>query len=136
LSGIVQGLNPVVEERGSKCAVQLKRSDNKNLRWILAVDCHKGGGPRVVKVKGQRAARVKKLSKMDLDLKCSCPAWRWQGPEHHSLREDYLDGTPRGTASVPVIRDPGNINRVCKHMSAALSFIKDWTVDTAKKKEM
>lgn len=128
LSEIVEGLNPLVEQRGSACAVTLKRADAKNLRWILAVDCLKGGGPRVVKIKGERDSRVTKLSKMDLDLKCSCPAWRWQGPEHHSKREDYLDGKPRGTASVPVIRDPDNINRVCKHMLAALNFVKDWNI--------
>lgn len=129
LSGIVDGLNPLVEQRGSSCSVTLKRADPKNLRWILAVDCQKGGGPRVVKIKGARDSRVTNLAKMDLDLSCSCPAWRWQGPEHHSKREDYLDGKPRGTASVPVIRDPDNINRVCKHMSAALNFVKDWNVE-------
>lgn len=135
LSEIVEGLNPLVEHRGRACSVSLKRADMKNLRWILAVDCHKGGGPRVVKVKAISDGRVTKLSKMDLELKCSCPAWRWQGPEHHSKREEYLDGEPRGTASVPVIRDPENINRVCKHMSVALDFIKGWSVKPKAKKK-
>jgi hypothetical protein len=133
LSGIIKALNPAVQQRGKKCGVKLKRSDNQNLRWILSVNCNKGGGPRVVKVKGTRDQRVTKLSKMDLDVTCSCPAWRWQGPEHHSQREEYLLGDPRGTASVPVIRDPGNINRICKHMYAAVQFIKGWTIE---KKEM
>lgn len=126
LDAIEDGLNPRVTERSNRCAVKLKRHDAKNLRWILAVNC--GNVPRVVKVKGMRDRRVTKLSKMDLDLTCSCPAWRWQGPEHHSKREDYLDGKPRGTASVPVIRDPLMINRVCKHVAAVLNHVKNWTV--------
>jgi len=130
LEAIVEGLNPKFKERADRCSVTLKRADIKNLRWILSVDC--GNGPKVVKVKGFRDKTVTKLSKMDLDLSCSCPAWRWLGPEHHSKTEDYLDGKPRGTASVPVIRDPTGVNRVCKHVAAVLSHIKKW--DVGKKK--
>jgi hypothetical protein len=126
LDSIVTGLNPRVTERSNRCAVRLKRADPRNLRWILTVNC--GNVPRVVKIKASRDRRVKKLSKMDLDLTCSCPAWRWQGPEHHSKREDYLDGKPRGTASVPVVRDPQMVNRVCKHVYASMLFVKAWEV--------
>jgi len=131
LDSIVTGLNPRVTRRSKRCAVKLKRHDARNLRWLLAVNC--GNVPRVVKIKGMRDGRITKLSKMDLDLTCSCPAWRWQGPEHHSQREDYLDGKPRGTASVPVIRDPRMINRVCKHVAAVLAHVKDWTISKRKK---
>lgn len=131
LDGITTGLNPRVKQRSTRCAVKLKRADARNLRWILAVNC--GNVPRVVKIKGNRDPRITKLSKMDLDLTCSCPAWRWQGAEHHSKREDYLDGKPRGTASVPVIRDPQMINRVCKHVFAVLDHVKDWTVAKRRK---
>lgn len=129
LNAIVEGLNPKFRDRASRCAVQLKRADIKNLRWIFSVDC--GNGLKVVKMKGVREGRITKLSKMELDLSCSCPGWRWLGPEHHAKNEDYLDGKPRGTASVPVIRDPTGINRVCKHVAAVLSHAKGW--DVAKK---
>lgn len=127
---IIEGLNPKFVTRAKKCAVALKRADIKNLRWILSVNC--GNGPKVVKIKANRVKNITKLSKMDLDLSCSCPAWRWLGPEHHSQREEYLDGKPRGTASVPVIKDPTGVNRVCKHVAAVLSYVKLW--DVAKKK--
>jgi hypothetical protein len=123
---ILEGLNRKVQTRAKKCAVSLKRADINNLRWILSVDC--GNGPKVVKIKATRDKNITKLSKMDLDLSCSCPAWRWLGSEHHSKREDYLDGKPRGTASVPMIKDPRGINRVCKHVASVLAFVKDWKI--------
>lgn len=130
VDSILAGLNPKFSERAKQCAVSLKRADVNNLRWILSVDC--GNGPKVVKVKGFRRGTTTKLSKMDLDMSCSCHAWRWLGPEHHSKREDYLDGKPRGTASVPVIKDPTGVNRVCKHVAAVLGHVKGW--DVAKKR--
>lgn len=127
---IIRGLNPKYKERARGCSVGLKRADIKNLRWIFSVDC--GNGAKVIRIKAFRQKNVTKLAKMDLDLSCSCPAWRWLGPEHHAQREDYLDKEPRGTASVPVIRDPTGINRVCKHVAAVLSHIKSWTVPAQK----
>jgi hypothetical protein len=124
---VISGLNPKVTTRSQKCAVSTKRADVKNLRWIFSVNC--GNGAKVVKVKASREKpQITKLSKMDVDLKCSCPAWRWLGPEHHAKREEYLDGKPRGTASVPVIRDPTGINKVCKHVAAVIAHTKAWDV--------
>lgn len=131
LDGIIDGLNPKFKNRAAKCGVQLKRADIKNLRWIFSVDC--GNGAKVVKMKGLRDGSITKLSKMDLDLTCSCPGWRWLGPEHHAKNEDYLDGKPRGTASVPVVRDPTGINRVCKHVAAVLSHANKWDVAKTKR---
>jgi hypothetical protein len=129
---ILAGLNPKFQERSKRCAVTVKRVDANNLRWLFSVDA--GNGPKVVKLKAFRAKNVVRLGKMDVDVTCSCPAWQWLGPEHHAKREEYLDGSPRGTASVPVIRDPEGINRVCKHVAAVLSFVKDWEVPKIKKK--
>jgi hypothetical protein len=130
---ILAGLNPKFSERARQCSVSLKRADVKNLRWIFSVD--HGNGPKVVKVKAfrERSPNITKLSKMDLDLSCSCQAWRFLGPEHHAKTEDYLDGKPRGTASVPVIRDQEMHNFVCKHVAAVLLHTKSW--DIAKKKK-
>lgn len=130
LSGVIDGINPKVIQRAGKCTVSLKRADPRNLRWILMVEC--GNGPKVVRLKGFRRGNSTRLSKMDLDMACSCKFTRWQGPEYHAKREDYLDGKPQGTASVPVIKDPTGINRVCKHIYSVLQFVRDW--DIAKKR--
>lgn len=130
LDVIENGLNPKYVERAKGCSVTLKRADIPNLRWLFAVDC--GNGPKVVRVKAEKG-RATQVTKMDLHMSCSCPAWRWQGPEHWSKGEDYIDGKPRGTASEPVIRDPQGINRVCKHVAAVLRNIHKWQVPSKKR---
>lgn len=129
LGDIEQGLNPQVTERAQTCSVTLKRADVANRRWLFSVDC--GNGPKVVRIKAEKS-RSSQMAKFDLHITCSCPAWRWLGPEHHSKREDYLDGTPRGTASVPRIKDPEGINRVCKHVKAVLGTVKNWQISKKK----
>ena len=131
LDEVFEGTNPKVKERSRTCSVGLKRVNAKNLRWLFSVDC--GNGPKVVRLRAERPrSGVVKLSKMSVEVACSCPAWRWLGSEHHSQRESYLDGAPRGTASVPVIRDPKMHNRVCKHVAAVIGFVHKWEVPKVK----
>ena len=131
LDAIEEGLNPKFIERSHGCSVTLKRADIPNMRWIFAVDC--GNGPKAVKLKASKTTRAVKLDKMDLHLACSCPAWRWLGPEHWSKQENYINGKPRGTASEPVIRDPEGQNRVCKHVAAVLRSVHKWQLPPARK---
>lgn len=126
LDAIVKGLNPKVEQRAATCSVSVKRVDLKNLRWIFIVDC--GNGPKVVRVKAIRDGNIVKLSKMDLEVTCSCQAWRYLGPEYAAKTESYIDGKPRGTASPPNIKDPTRVNRVCKHVAAVLSQVRAWQI--------
>ena len=126
LDEVLDGLNEKVEHRAKACSVNLKRVDRKNLRWLFAVDC--GNGTKAVKLHADRVGNVVKLTKMHVSMSCSCKAWRWLGSEHHSKREDYLDGRPRGTATPPLIKDPEMKNRVCKHVMAVLSLVRDWEI--------
>jgi hypothetical protein len=124
---ILTGLNPKVLQRATKCTASLKRADLKNLRWIFAVDC--GNGLKAVKMKAIRPrANIIDFTKMNLELTCSCPAWRWLGSEFHAKGEGFLLDKPRGTATLPVIKDPAMINRVCKHVAAVLSLVRNWTL--------
>lgn len=119
-------LNPKVLTRSQSCTATLKRSDVPNMRWIFSVNC--GNGAKTVKLKASRTGRITDLSKMDVKFACSCHAWRWLGSEHHSKRETYLDGKPRGTATVPVIKDPLGVNRVCKHVAAVIGNVRKWRI--------
>lgn len=128
IEDIEQQLSPKVQTRSKKCVAQLRRADVNNLRWIFAVNC--GNGPKVVRLKANRSGNVVKFSKLGLQLACSCPAWRWQGPEYHAQQHDYQDPkTPlQGNASAPNIRDPQRVNKVCKHVAAVLSMTRDWEI--------
>lgn len=130
---ILAGLNPKFVERSKKIGVQLKRVDVKNLRWIFSIT-GSTGKEYAVKLKATRPRpNVTRLSKMDLDLSCTCPAWQWQGPEYHATQEDYLLNKPMGTASTPDVRDPERQNFVCKHVAAVLVETQDWQIPAGKK---
>jgi hypothetical protein len=128
LGVIEERLSPRIERRSQQCQSTLRRADVKNLRWIFSVDC--GNGAKVVRLKANRSGNVVKFTKLNLQLACSCPAWRWQGPEYHAQRHDYQDPkTPlQGSAAAPNIRDPQRVNKVCKHVHAVLSMTREWTV--------
>lgn len=132
ISQMLTGLNPDFLARSRKCAVTLKRADVANLRWIFAVNA--GNGVKAVRVKATRKGPVTQFNKLDLHVACSCPAWRWQGPEFHSTTKGFQDPkTPlQGTASSPDIRDPQRQNFVCKHVAAVLDFTKDWVIPKTK----
>lgn len=123
---ILSGLDPEFANKAKKVAVTLKRADIKNLRWVFSV---KGNGTYAVKMKATRPRKNRtKLSKMDLSLACSCPAWKWLGPEYHAKQEGFQLGKAQGTASTPDIRDPERDNRVCKHVAAVLEATRDWDI--------
>lgn len=133
-SEILWRLDPEIEHRSRHCQASLRRADIKNLRWLFSVNC--GNGAKVVKVKASRVGNVVKFDKLDLHVACSCPAWRWQGPEYHAVRDDYQDPKTRlqGTASTPDIRDPRRTHKVCKHVAAVLAMTKRWEIPKGKKR--
>jgi hypothetical protein len=82
------------------------------------------GKTYTVRIKAIRKGNVKALAKMPIKVSCSCPYFRWQGPEHWAKTNGYLYGRPVGTASKPVIKDPKDQHWVCKHVYAILKAKK------------
>lgn len=99
-------------------AVKVVRSDPKNGLWTFSVVGSRGNKTYTVKVKGVRKGRTLDVSKLDVRVSCSCPAFRWQGPEHWAKVEAYQQGKPQGTATFPIIRDPDHNHSACKHVLA------------------
>lgn len=130
---ILAGLDLKFQQRAKQCQATLKRADIKNLRWIFSVDC--GNGPKAVKLSAIRKGNVVRFGKLDLELSCSCPAWRWLGPEYHAVQNQYQLSTPRGTASTPDIRDPERDNKVCKHVAAVLGVTRNWQIPATKRRK-
>jgi len=81
-----------------------------------------------VKVKGLKKGNTRYMKKAPVLVSCSCPFWRWQGPEHWGQRNGYLLGTPRGTASFPIIRDPDEGHWACKHVLSAFRLAQNYRI--------
>lgn len=131
LAGVMLGLDKKTLDRATKCAVTLKRADMAHLRWIFSVDS--GNGPKLVRVRAIKPkAKVTAFGKMQVSFSCSCPAWRWLGPEHNAQEGEYLNGKPVGTAAPPDIKDPERVHKVCKHVAAVANFVRSWTLPTSR----
>jgi len=122
LADIESGVDPAVVQRSRGYKPKLVRVDPRNRMWTFKV------GKWDVKVKVVSTRRVTKATSADVHLTCSCPFWRWQGPEHWGQEEDYLYKSPRGTATFPGIRDPDHVKPVCKHAYAVFQVLKDYRV--------
>lgn len=60
----------------------------------------------------------------DLLVRCSCPYWIYMGPEYHAKTKGYLYGKVKGMGTKPDVRDPEGKNLLCKHIYAALQYMK------------
>lgn len=78
-----------------------------------------------VRLKALRKSNVKSLGKLHVQVSCTCPFFRWQGPEHWAKANKFLYGKPEGTASKPDQKDPSGQNWVCKHVYAILDEKKN-----------
>jgi len=103
----LQGLNPDVIEASEGLQVDSRGGDSFEVRSAS------GKGAYHVKVGVDDTGALK--------LSCSCPFWRYQGPEHWALKGGYLYGdAPQGLATEPRLRDPDGVNLVCKHVYSVL----------------
>jgi len=133
-SEIVDRLNPSVISKAGDCKVKLVRSQPKHARWAFHVSDPDGSGKtHTVYLKAERRGSAVDLNKVDLRVACSCEFWKWQGPDYHAASEGYLDRQKRSDGSAPTIRDPDNVNRVCKHVYAASSLFMKYKLERRKK---
>ena len=118
---IEAGCEPGLFLRAKKLPVQLKRVNGRNAMWLF--DVQGGSGTYRIRLQAQRKGRLRDLRKSHILVSCSCPFWRWQGPEHWAKKRGYLYGRPRGTASFPVIKDPSDEHGACKHVLAVIHHV-------------
>jgi hypothetical protein len=116
---ILDGCDSDLHVKAAKVSYHPVRLDPERGVWLFNVAGSSGSNYRV-RVKAIHKGNTRAVAKMDVKVSCSCPAWRWQGPEHHSTSGDYQYGPLQGTASVPVIKDPLNVHHACKHVVAVL----------------
>lgn len=125
---IMGNCGPKIVQRSNGIQFRRKRILPKHGMLIYEVRGSVGGKSDgmtyTVRIKGERKGNVKALAKMPVKVSCSCPYFRWQGPEHWAKVNGYLYGRPVGTASKPVIKDPKDQHWVCKHVYAILKAKK------------
>lgn len=123
LDQIMSNCGPEIVERSNGIQFRRTRIMPKNRMLLYEV---RGSDGKVYKVrlKGKGKGNVKALAKMPVQVSCSCPYFRWQGPEHWAKVNGYLYGKPVGTASRPVVKDPKGKHWVCKHVYAILNAKK------------
>ncbi len=146
------------KRRSRRCQVSVRRSDPENGRWlfdVITTDANRSGGPYRVRVRVSPHTRnpdSNRLSEKDLETSCSCPAWRFEGPDYWSKVRRYLweptDNIPnlfpdwpkpgRGYSdgSFPGVRDPRGRHGLCKHASAVFGLIRDYWAPSGEGKTM
>lgn len=118
LSDLRSGISESVKSKSKNYRPYVEDVDLEANLWTFSV----GDWQVVASIKYE--SENKGLNSADLHFNCSCPFWRWQGPEHWGSSMDYLHGDPRGSASTPVIRDPYQEHNVCKHVYAVLGYLE------------
>ena len=111
---------PDVIKRSKSYAPALSKFEKRRLTWRWKVGKWKVS-IRAVPSEGSKALNV---TEHPVRVSCSCPFYRWQGPEHWGEEHGYQYGRPRGTATFPVIRDPKFRHAACKHAVAVFDWIR------------
>jgi len=128
ISDLLDGCDPSIVDRARGVLFRKTRTDERNRVFLFDVLGLKGEAYRVrVKILPPKG-NVRNVAKADVLVSCSCPFFRWQGPEHWAASEGWLYGKPKGTAASPDVRDPDGKNRVCKHVAAVLDRMSDWAI--------
>lgn len=130
ISEIQERTGPKVHGTSKGVQVKLTRVDTTNHMWMFDVPGSKG--TYKVRVKASPTGNVTDVNKMDVHVACTCPFWRWQGPEHWAKQSDYLYGKPAGTASKPVVKDPDAQHWACKHVLAVLNKVRTFKMSINK----
>lgn len=114
---IISGLGQDIKDRAKNVNAKMDRFNEDEMVWTWKA----GSRPYTIKVSFDMPDQeVRTLRELDLKIACSCPYWRYSGPEYHAKREDYLMGDPRGRATKPTQKDPDRNNLLCKHAYAVL----------------
>ena len=136
--------------KSGQVSVVVRRADPRTGRWLfdaVTVGPDRSGGPYRVRVRVARETRnpeSERLLEKDIEVSCSCPAWRFWGSDYWASVHRYLwapgsnvpnffpdwpkPGRSFSDRSYPGLRDPGGQNGICKHVAAALGQMRDYAV--------
>lgn len=123
ISEIVQNCSPDLAEK-SKGVKYTRKALKPNGMSTWTAPGSKGE-TYTIRVKPiQNNKSIKAVVKMPIQVSCTCPFFRWQGPEHWAKANDYLYGKPAGSATQPTKKDPAGNHWACKHVLAVLDLVR------------
>ena len=105
-----------IKDNADSCKVKLLAYDSPTRTYTFSVT-------------GNTKARTVMVAMVDAEnvaASCDCEFWRWNGPEHHAVRNDYALGIPYGNAENPKVRDPEKQYWLCKHAYAVLKRFDEY----------
>jgi cation transport regulator ChaC len=125
LDEILSNCGPPLKGRAQDVTYKrTRRSPSGMSSWIANGS---RGEKYTIKIKPIRKdKRIKAFAKVPIQVSCSCPYFRWQGPEHWAKKNGFLHGRQVGTASTPDIKDPKGKHWACKHVVAVLEIARKW----------
>lgn len=111
---LIGGVDPEISQRSESVDVSQVEFDEDESNWT-----YEGGSePYTILIRQVNPNAAFMAS--PVEVSCSCPFWRYSGPEYHGKDRGYLLGDPRGEATEPTEMDPEMNNLVCKHVYRAL----------------
>jgi len=120
LTNILNSTSAEIRDRARGLPVSLRKRSKEDTMWAFGVSDYVVS----LEVVPQMMGLVRSPTKADVRVACSCPFWRYQGPEYWAKEGGYLFGSPQGKATPPKVRDPKNEHRVCKHVVACFHRIQ------------
>ena len=118
-------------KRAPNTRVKQLRFDPVGRRYVFKVNGFEtwsdSRGHQVVVELG-RDPKVKDIRALEVKVSCSCPFWKYYGPDYNSHSEKYLEGDPYSNLKFPSERDPNRKNKLCKHVFAVGEQIREYVV--------
>lgn len=127
IDDLVSNTDASVVRSSKSVKFRLSKVDGVNMVWFFDVSGETGKYTTKLKAVPRRGVTTNP-NKMDLFVSCTCPFWRYNGPEHWAKKYDFLYGKPFGSAASPNIRDPNGKFWCCKHVVAVLQKFKTFVI--------
>jgi len=122
------------KRRAPKVSISLSDADPKNLIWSYKAkgsESWSSNSGHDVKIELEKKPDMKDFREMRVKVTCSCPFWKYYGPDFNSGSGNKLDPYRLGPTRIdrrdnkgnpvnpaPNKRDPGRHNMICKHVAA------------------
>lgn len=104
----------------------IRKPKDNNLTWMYRVRGYEKWSDKkghVVTVKLEKDNKEKDIRKMQVRVSCTCPFWKYYGPDYNANRNEYLYGESKSNGQSPDKNDPKRQNIICKHVySVGLIF--------------